>query len=118
MANENGINLHNFCSCWPATRRWPDVSGNVHSAQNRKPAESLRIKLRGGCYIGYGAAGCSVLAASGSYYGGDDMIYVWPVGYAKLVRCMREVPRPCEFYGAWDGYRFFKFSGGIYAIPE
>lgn len=45
-------------------------------------------------------------------------IYVWPVGYAQLVRKIREIPRPCEFYGAWDGYRFFRCAAGVFAVEE
>ena len=41
---------------------------------------------------------------------------VWPVGTAKLVRSVEEVPTPRKFVGAILGYYFYKTRHGEYAI--
>jgi len=45
-------------------------------------------------------------------------IDVWPVGSAMLVRNIKDIPTPCKFIGAFDGYRFFRTEQGVYAIEE
>lgn len=46
------------------------------------------------------------------------LISVWPVGRAVLVHSSGELPRPCEFVGAFDGYRFYRSVLGIFAVKE
>lgn len=41
----------------------------------------------------------------------------WPVGSAKLVNSIREIPVPRKFIGTLRGYYFFKTRRGEYAIP-
>lgn len=45
-------------------------------------------------------------------------IYVEPMGFATLVNKMADVPEPRKLIGAFEGYRFYKTTGGKYAIEE
>ncbi len=40
----------------------------------------------------------------------------WPVGSAKLVNSIKEIPVPRKFIGTLRGYYFFKTRHGEYAI--
>jgi hypothetical protein len=45
-------------------------------------------------------------------------IYVEPMGNAILVHSVNEIPKPCEFIAAFNGYRFYQTEYGLYAIFE
>jgi hypothetical protein len=45
-------------------------------------------------------------------------LYVWPVGFVKLVKDVKEIPTPNEYMGSCNGYRFYKTDKGKYAIEE
>ena len=47
-----------------------------------------------------------------------NQVNVWPVGNAKLVRSVEEVPVPRKFLGAFLGYNFYKTRHGEYAIAK
>jgi hypothetical protein len=42
----------------------------------------------------------------------------WPLGSAKLVREMNEIPKPRKLIGVLGGYCFYKTRYGEYAIQE
>lgn len=45
-------------------------------------------------------------------------LYVWPVGFVKLVKDFKEIPTPNEYMGSYDGYQFYKTDKGKYAIEQ
>ena len=42
----------------------------------------------------------------------------WPIGSAKLVHEIKEIPKPRRLIGALGGYLFYKTRHGEYAIKE
>lgn len=40
----------------------------------------------------------------------------WPIGSARLVQKMGEIPEPKKFMGVMSGYLFYKTRYGEYAI--
>ncbi len=45
-----------------------------------------------------------------------NQINAWPVGSAKLVFSMKEIPKPRKFIGSLGGYHFYKTRHGEYAM--
>ena len=45
-------------------------------------------------------------------------IYNWPLGSAKLVHDIKEIPTPHKFIGMIEGYHFYKTWHGEYAVKD
>ena len=42
----------------------------------------------------------------------------WPIGRAKLVSKMEDIPKPKKFIGELEGYYFYKTRHGEYAVDH